>query len=699
MNRNPTDILNMPHSVSEKAINMNSILFELVKRKDEKIYHFLEQDKDLINCQDENGNSLLHWAVFLSNVYLVCYLLEKNADANIKSGNGQTPLFWAVCTNNIFMIYLLNKYGCNLYEIDNKGYNCLTISVQYNYVLSFFYLIYLGVPITHKDFNNCSVLDWASYNNNIFFLRLFSTFINKLYSIHLSKPSSILHKAILGNAYEAVLYLILNNLQSVQDIATDDNKTIVQFIEENRDQIDPRIYMFLKSKKTQRLCKENNKEKIDALYKPNGTIGPYIIKKKRNVQIGFIFPLYVPLASVTRFIPLFEHSILRPCNEQQQQKKDIKHLGYPSLIRMHTHGNFLLDMFHPALFVIYYFVVSSNPGYLESPKMDKFIGKGDGLSEVVEDSDLLHGNNKTEETQMRAKKEHNEECRGIKREDRNNGEEEVVSEKNATFLFIIKNVQKEIEIYEGKNRLVKFREKVKYENIFKLKKELDIRWDICTFEISSFDINKLCPSCFLFKNIRTKHCRYCDKCVDIYDHHCMFTLNCMGIDNSRIFLSWIVSNILFSFFTFYLYISFLIKFTPKYYDITFFISLISVILCLLFTYFMGSVFLRSIFNILENITSNEKFKLYTSKTFFTYELKLGENNEPVVVRKFKNPFDQGAYFNVLNFLKKSKKDLTQGKKTFIQIGENVRSDQIRVFVEKLNERLRQMYASTGNSAT
>ncbi|SBT78198.1 Ankyrin repeats (many copies)/Ankyrin repeats (3 copies), putative [Plasmodium ovale] len=274
----------MPHSVSEKAINMKSVLFELVKRKDEKIYHFLEQDKDLINCQDENGNSLLHWAVFLSNVYLVCYLLEKNADANIKSGNGQTPLFWAVCTNNIFMIYLLNKYGCNLYEIDNKGYNCLTISVQYNYVLSFFYLIYLGVPITHKDFNNCSVLDWASYNNNIFFLRLFSTFINKLYSIHLSKPSSILHKAVLGNAYEAVLYLILNNLQSVQDIATDDNKTIVQFIEENRDKIDPRIYMFLKSKKAQRLCKENNKEKIDALYKPNGTIGPYIIKKKKNLS-------------------------------------------------------------------------------------------------------------------------------------------------------------------------------------------------------------------------------------------------------------------------------------------------------------------------------------------------------------------------------------------------------------------------------
>ncbi|CDU20045.1 palmitoyltransferase DHHC5, putative [Plasmodium yoelii] len=643
---------------SDGFIYNNEILFYLIKQNNEEIYYILEKNKNLVNSKDENGNSLLHWAVFLNNVYLVYYLLENDADPNIKSNNNQTPVFWAVSSNNIFMIYLLKKYKCNLYEVDNKGYNCLTISIQYNYLLPFLYLINLKLPLTCKDFDNCSIIDWASYNNNIFFLRLFSIFVNNLYLINFEKPGSILQKAIIGNAFESVVYLITNRHQNIYDISTDDNKNIIEFIEEYKDKIDPRIYTFLKSKQIGELCKQNRKTNFDALYEYNGHIGPYLIRKKKNLSIIqnvllkysqnkalIIYPLLVVLA----------YTYLN--------------IVYYFYVRMHTkHKNLFLDLFHPLLFVIYYFVVSSNPGYLDDSKLG------------------ILGENSSKENEIKQKKKYLKDGHN-----KMNIEQENTDKQNLTFQYIIKNIEEEIKAYEMKYKLNEFSKGIKSKNIFELKNNLNIKWKINKFEISTFNINLLCPTCFLFKNVRTKHCAFCDKCIDIFDHHCIFTLNCMGIDNARIFLSWILSNILFSIYNLYFYLLFIIKIKFNYHNIYFYICLSVLTISLLFIYFMGTVFLRSVFNILENITLNEKIKLYSSKKFFTYELKIGENNEPIVVRKFKNPFDRGVYKNVLNFLKKSKNELTQNQKKFIEIDENIQSDQVRQFVEGLNKKLGQFY--------
>ncbi|CRH01174.1 palmitoyltransferase, putative [Plasmodium relictum] len=631
------------------------LIFQLVKQNNEEIYHLLEEDKNLINCQDENGNSLLHWAVFLNNIYLVCYLLENNADVNIKSKTKQTPLLWAVCSNNIFMIYLLKKYGCNLYEVDNKGYNCLIISIQYNSILCFFYLLHLNFSITEKDFNDCSVLDWSAYNNNMFFLRLFSIFLNNLYSINLTKPSSILHKAIIGNAYEAVDYLILNNYQNIYDIATDDNKTIVEFIEENKNNVDSKIYQFLMCKKTQQICKK--KRIAYSLYESNGKIGHYMIKKKKNISLLFnIYSKYRENKTLLIYPFLLVLTYL------------YLNLVYFFYFRVELgHKKIFLDIFHPFLFIIYYFVVSSDPGYLENSK-ELYKSTKVETEEKAEDNDNVNDENEKEISE-------------------NNN----ISKQNFIFEYIIKNINMEIKNYEKKNKLLEFSEKIKNKNIFELKEKLDLTWDVKPFEISSFDINMLCPTCFLFKRLRTKHCRFCDKCVEIYDHHCVFTLNCMAINNARIFLMWILSNILFSFYILYLYIWLAFKLSSIYYNLSFYIILTVVILSIILIYFMGSVFLRSFFNILENITSNEKFKMYSSKTFFSYELKIDENNQPFIVRKFQNPFDQGKIFNFLHFLTKSKESLLKKKDNFIEIDKNIKSEVVHNFVQNLNKKLTEYY--------
>eukprot|EP00232_Nephroselmis_pyriformis_P006826 CAMPEP_0182883704 /NCGR_PEP_ID=MMETSP0034_2-20130328/18545_1 /TAXON_ID=156128 /ORGANISM="Nephroselmis pyriformis, Strain CCMP717" /LENGTH=247 /DNA_ID=CAMNT_0025016853 /DNA_START=176 /DNA_END=915 /DNA_ORIENTATION=- len=45
-----------------------------------------------------------------------------------------------------------------------------------------------------------------------------------------------------------------------------------------------------------------------------------------------------------------------------------------------------------------------------------------------------------------------------------------------------------------------------------------------------------CVLCQVKVRKRSKHCRTCDKCVDIFDHHCKWLNNCVGAANYRGFL-------------------------------------------------------------------------------------------------------------------------------------------------------------------
>ena len=54
------------------------------------------------------------------------------------------------------------------------------------------------------------------------------------------------------------------------------------------------------------------------------------------------------------------------------------------------------------------------------------------------------------------------------------------------------------------------------------------------------NINDYCPYCRVKKTKKTKHCHICQKCVKGFDHHCNWIDNCVGENNKKRFVIFVI---------------------------------------------------------------------------------------------------------------------------------------------------------------
>ncbi|AIL64424.1 Ankyrin repeat protein [Rickettsiales bacterium Ac37b] len=132
--------------------------------------NIIENNKGILNLQDEEGNTLLHYAI--SNEIVVKRLLECGANPNIINKKGRTPFILSVRGLYTTVAKILFEHGADTYISDNNGENGLLLALREGCIIdSNFHIIEemmeIGVDLFAENKNGVTAIPLFLNNHMI----------------------------------------------------------------------------------------------------------------------------------------------------------------------------------------------------------------------------------------------------------------------------------------------------------------------------------------------------------------------------------------------------------------------------------------------------------------------------------------------------------------------------------------------------